>query len=49
MAFTLLQVVLTLNNHWRDPSKQDSGSNRADQKYFIILLKSNKEKQNYFQ
>ena len=28
MKLTLLQVILNLNNHWLDLSKQDSGSNR---------------------
>ena len=28
MKLALLQVSLTLNNHWLDPLKQDSSSNR---------------------
>ena len=46
MMFTLLRVILTLNNHWLDPSTQDSGSNRLKGWWKILHpLKSNREKQ----
>ena len=47
MKFALLQVNLTLNNHWLDPSKQDSDSNllKGSSKILHHAVKSKREKQ----
>ena len=46
MKFTLLQVILTLNNHWLDSWKQDSGSNRLKgwSETLHYIVKTNRRK-----